>query len=338
MSTVTVVVPTYNRGEALGPVLDRLLASDCQELGEVEIVVVDDGSSAPAAPVVMSRQAPPGFSLKSIRQENAGPAAARNTGFTIGHGDIVIFIDDDILVSPELIRLHVQAHQLSHGAVIFGVCVPPPDARNHVSRLLESLYRSRPDSLTFERVSIIASGQLSVERKSFPDGVYASELRTPAAEEFELSARLRERGIPAFNATEIRAVHDQQLEISDICDQQHKHGMGCAEAICKLPSTLVLQELGNIAMANGPVLPHDPLATKCKKIAKTLIAIPPARQTLVFLSELAGRVIPSYRMNAKILRLVIGVFFFAGYREGLRHFGPSAYDASERSVTPAGRL
>jgi glycosyltransferase involved in cell wall biosynthesis len=50
VSIVSVVVPTYKRGEALGTVLDRLLASDRQGLAEVEIVVVDDGSPVPAAP------------------------------------------------------------------------------------------------------------------------------------------------------------------------------------------------------------------------------------------------------------------------------------------------
>jgi len=323
VSAVSVVVPTYNRGEALGPVLDRLLASDRQGLSEVEVVVVDDGSPVPAVPVVMSRQVLPGFMLKCVRQENAGPAAARNAGFAAAHGNIVLFIDDDILVPPELIRLHVQAHALYPGAVIFGTCVLPAGLDNHVGRLLESLYGSRFDSPRFERVSIIASGQLSVERKSFPDGVYASQLRTPAAEEFELSARLRQRGIAAFNATQIEAIHDQRFGISDVSDQQYKHGMGCAEAVCKLPNTLVMDELVKIARANGPVLPHDPLATKCKKMAKALMAVPHVRQSLILLCRLTCRVVPSHGMNAKLLRLVIGVFFFAGYREGLRRFGPS---------------
>jgi hypothetical protein len=76
-------------------------------------------------------------------------------------------------------------------------------------------------------------------------------------------------------------------------------------------------------VANGPVLPRDPLATKCKKMAKTLLGISQVRRTLVLLCELTGRVGPSHRMNDKLLLFVIGVFFFAGYREGLGRFGPS---------------
>jgi len=323
VNVVSVVVPTYNRGEALGPMLDRLLATDRRGLGEVEIVVVDDGSPVPAAPVVSARQTPPGFMLKCIRQENAGPAAARNLGFTDSRGDIVIFIDDDILVPPELVRQHVEAHDLNPGAVVFGECIPPTGARNNMRRLLESLSGSRPNSRIFERVSLIASGQLSVERKSFPDGVYASQLRTPAAEEFELSARLRQHGTLVIYATQIEAIHDQRFGISDICDQQYKHGMGCAEAVCKLPPKLIMDELAKIAAANGPVLMQDSVATKCKKMAKALLAIPPVRWSLVSFCRLTGRIVPSCRLNTKPLWLLIGVYFFAGYREGLQRFGPS---------------
>ena len=131
----------------------------------------------------------------------------------------MIFIDDDILVPSDLVRQHVEAHILNPGAVIFGGCVPPPGAQNHVGRLLASLYGSRPGHPRFERVSIIASGQLSVERKSFPHGVYASQLRTPAAEEFELSARLAQQGILAIKATQIEAIHDQRFEILNVCAQ-----------------------------------------------------------------------------------------------------------------------
>jgi len=322
VNDITIVVPTYNRGEALGAILEGLLASDHNGLGEIEIIVVDDGSPLPAAPVVSSRKVPPGFTLKCVRQENAGPAAARNQGFAASHGDIVIFIDDDILVPPDLIRQHVEAHVLNPNAVIFGGCIAPPGAAgSHVGRLLKSLYGSQSDRPRFEHVSIIASGQLSVERKAFPESVYASHLRTPAAEEYELSACLLQRGIQAIYATQIEAIHDQSFEISDICQQQYKHGMGCAEAVCKLPDTLVLDELATIAAANGLVCPHDPVATKCKKMAKALLAIPTVRRTLVLLCELSRRIVPSYRLNAKVLWLVIGIFFFAGYKQGLRCFG-----------------
>lgn len=337
VSIVSVVVPTYNRGEALGPVLDRLLTSDRQGGGDVEIVVVDDGSAVPAGPIVNARQAPPGFTLTCVRQENAGPAAARNLGFATSHGDIVIFIDDDILVPPKLVRQHVEAHDLNPGSVIFGLTVPQVSPHTRISKVLELISGNRCAKSRFNPESIISSQHLSVERKDFPTGVYATHLRIPAAEEFELSARLRQRGIAIFSAAEISAVNDQPSGIPYLCEQQYKHGLGCAEAAKKLPGRLIIDELSKIAAANGPILPQDPLKTKCKKIAKMLAAIPAVRRSLLLLCRVTGRVIPIDRLNTKLLFLVIGAFFFAGYQEGLRRFAQVDNDREHEKSPSLGR-
>jgi glycosyltransferase involved in cell wall biosynthesis len=320
---VSVVVPTYNRGNALGPMLDRLLASDRRGLVEVEVIVVDDGSPVPPTSIVNTRQPPLGVTLKCVRQENGGPAAARNLGFATSHGDIVIFIDDDILVPPGLIRQHVEAHELKPGAVIFGVCVPPTGPGTHAGRVLESIYGNRDGGFQFERVSLIASGQLSVERRLFPTGVYAGELKTPGAEEFELSARLRQREIAAFKAMWIKAIHDQPFDALDLCTQQFKHGMGCAEVVCRMPSVRVLVELETVAVTNGPILRHDPLIGKCKKVMKSFLAARWVRPNLISVCRLADKVFIGHSASDRLLRLAIGAFFFAGYRDGLRRFGPT---------------
>ncbi len=77
---VSVVIPTYNRGERLGPTLDALLASDTSGLDAVEIIVVDDGSPEPVAPVVESRVACPPISLRCIRRM-PGPPRPATPGF-----------------------------------------------------------------------------------------------------------------------------------------------------------------------------------------------------------------------------------------------------------------
>src|SRR5271166_367820 len=121
----SVIIPTYGRGEKLGATLDALLKSDTSGLNDVEVIVVDDGSPEPVGPFVQSLVTRPPISLRCIRQENAGPAVARNRGFRESHGDIVLFLDDDILVPRGLIRLHVEAHRCHPGSVVFGRCVPP---------------------------------------------------------------------------------------------------------------------------------------------------------------------------------------------------------------------
>jgi glycosyltransferase involved in cell wall biosynthesis len=124
VSAVSVVMPTFNCSDKLASVLDCLLASDHEGLDEIEVVVVDDGSRIPARSIVLSRKVSSPFTLACVYQANAGPAAARNKGYRNTQHNIVLFIDDDILVPPSLVKQHVRAHELHPGAVIFGHCRP----------------------------------------------------------------------------------------------------------------------------------------------------------------------------------------------------------------------
>lgn len=86
---VTVVVPTYNRGPILRETIDSVLA---QDFTDFELLVIDDGSTDDTARTVRSIPDP---RLEYIRQDNAGPSAARNLGIRRARGDLVAFLDDD---------------------------------------------------------------------------------------------------------------------------------------------------------------------------------------------------------------------------------------------------
>jgi glycosyltransferase involved in cell wall biosynthesis len=88
----SVVIPTYNHAHYLGEAIESALA---QEGPPAEIIVVDDGSRDHPEQVV-SRY--PGVRL--IRQNNAGLAAARNTGWRHAHGRYVVFLDADDRLMP----------------------------------------------------------------------------------------------------------------------------------------------------------------------------------------------------------------------------------------------
>jgi len=62
------------------------------------------------------------------RQENAGPAAARNRGIELATGAIVLFVDDDVVAHPHLIEQHVARHDLDgEGTVVIGPMLTPDD-------------------------------------------------------------------------------------------------------------------------------------------------------------------------------------------------------------------
>jgi len=106
IKTVTVVVPAYGRQDALEGTLASL-ARQTYPSGLIDVVVADDGSDPPLDPT-----APDGLSVKVVAQERDrfGLARARNTGAAQATGDIIAFVDADMV--PE--EVWVEAHALLH--------------------------------------------------------------------------------------------------------------------------------------------------------------------------------------------------------------------------------
>jgi len=115
---VSVVVPAYNAGKTLDETLRSVRGQTHMAL---EIIVVDDGSTDDTA-AVAQRHAEADPRLRVIRQENAGVAAARNTGWQAARGDIVALIDSDDLWAPDKIERQLQALALGGPDVGFVYC------------------------------------------------------------------------------------------------------------------------------------------------------------------------------------------------------------------------
>ena len=88
----SIVIPTYNRPERLANCLEAIALLD-YPCDRFEVIVVDDGSKTPLDSVVEPLKDK--INLKLLRQENAGPAAARNCGAAEAKGEVIAFTDDD---------------------------------------------------------------------------------------------------------------------------------------------------------------------------------------------------------------------------------------------------
>lgn len=90
---VSVVIPCYNAQRYIGATLDAVLA---QTGAELEVIVVDDGSTDGSAALV-AREYP---QVRLIQRTNAGVAAARNAGIEAAQGEWVAFCDADDIWLP----------------------------------------------------------------------------------------------------------------------------------------------------------------------------------------------------------------------------------------------
>jgi glycosyltransferase involved in cell wall biosynthesis len=104
MPDVSVVIPTHNRRGLLGQTLRSALG---QAGVEVEVVVVDDGSSDGTADAVASLA---DGRVRLVRHPRPlGVAVARNAGAGVARGDWVALLDDDDLWAPEKLRRQLEA-------------------------------------------------------------------------------------------------------------------------------------------------------------------------------------------------------------------------------------
>ena len=98
----SVVIPTFNRKELLAEAVESALAQDC---GNVEVIVVDDGSTDGTEALVAEKREGEwkGRDVKFLRQANAGASAARNAGLAAARGEFIQFLDSDDLLFPSKI-------------------------------------------------------------------------------------------------------------------------------------------------------------------------------------------------------------------------------------------
>ena len=107
---VSVVTPAYQAGRFVGAAVSSVLA---QTYGDLELVVVDDGSTDATAAVVEAHDGP----VRLVRQENQGVAAARNRGIAEASGDLVAFCDADDMLFSEHIEALVRVYDERGGIV-----------------------------------------------------------------------------------------------------------------------------------------------------------------------------------------------------------------------------
>ncbi len=112
---VSIIVPAHNEAAGIARAVRSLAGSKYR--GELEVVVVDDGSTDETAQIVE------GLGLERVRllrQANGGKASALNRGLAAGRHDIFVTVDGDTVFEPQTLSLLVQRFREHHVGAISG--------------------------------------------------------------------------------------------------------------------------------------------------------------------------------------------------------------------------
>ena len=170
LPAVSIIVPAFVGSAAQAALLDETLDTVAsQTCKDYELIVVDDGS-----PIEVARMVRRHSRARTIRQSNAGPAVARNTGIAESRGCHLVFLDaDDYLLPPALeAGLDACAAHPECGFVVgpreemtfegtpvpWSVPLPPHQTRIYQSLLAFEWYIIPPSSVMFRRETVGAIG------------------------------------------------------------------------------------------------------------------------------------------------------------------------------------
>ncbi len=194
---ITVQLCTYNRRALLGRVMQALFAQDLDS-SQYEIVLVDDGSTDGTYEDVIAKLAPT-CALTVVRQRNAGLAAGRNAGIARARGELIMFMDDDVLATPGLLAAHVRAHQANSRAIVRGGVI------NVVSfdELPRAAYSWRNYSGAYFWTTNV-SVPLALLREA---GGFDERFREYGWEDLDVGLRLRQMHVPSLLAKDALVYH-----------------------------------------------------------------------------------------------------------------------------------
>jgi glycosyltransferase involved in cell wall biosynthesis len=197
---VSVVVPTYNRA---GFICDAIASIRAQGDANVEIVVVDDGSTDDTERVVAARDT----KVTYVRIEHRGVSAARNRGVLTARGQLVAFLDSDDLWpdgSLELRRAHLD--QYPDADIVYG--------RSRIRHIGDGRRRVGPHDED-EPLLIPMLGSMLCRRSVF-DRVGLFDEALEHAEDIDWLARTKERNIATSTIDDVTLeyrIHDSNMTL-----------------------------------------------------------------------------------------------------------------------------
>jgi glycosyltransferase involved in cell wall biosynthesis len=214
--SISIVVPTYNRRRILARTLPSLLDQDAAG-GEYEVIVVVDGSADGTLEMLSSPDWGP--RVRVVAQPNRGLASARNRGAAEASGEILLFLDDDMIAATDLVRVHLEEHRASGARVILGRMELAEGVRRSflklgveewgrdcAARVSAPGYRIRFDDVHF--------GHASIARSAFNEiGGFDASFVSFGNEDYDLGWRLIHGGVEVgFSARAVaRQIYDKTV-------------------------------------------------------------------------------------------------------------------------------
>jgi glycosyltransferase involved in cell wall biosynthesis len=323
LPTTSVIIPTHNRKDSLLRTLHSL-RQQTFPLERLEVIVVDDGSTD-ETPGIAAEQFP--FAFRYVQQKNQGATAARNYGARLSQSEILVFIDDDMSVSPQ--TLHACAEACGHNtkSLVMGtINTRSTETASVYTRVVLTMadhaWTANEDvELHFLQCN---SELLACKRSDFFEiGMFQDPTEGhgwPNWDDVDFGYRAHLKGFRLLRTSNAVAEH-WDYSISNrltACQRFFRVGRSAVWLFRRHPD---LQRLIPMLRDKTPLAwGQDSPLLIARKLARRLASSPPVLSSLLKLVGILEKRYPSPIVLRRLYYLLHGAHLFQGYQAGLREF------------------
>lgn len=190
---LSIVIPTYNASKFMPNLLDSIFR---QAADDIEIIIVDDCSTDNTVQVVKQ------YPVRVIQMEkNGGPARARNRGVGAAQGDIIFFLDSDVVLLDGAIR-EVNDYFVKNPSAqcVIGICATEPLNKGFVPKYMAMFEYIHLLGTPNNKVSVFAPRCGAIKKDFFQKiGGYDESYKGADVEDFELARRINREDTIVLN-------------------------------------------------------------------------------------------------------------------------------------------
>ena len=288
------------------------------------VVVVDDGSTDDTQ-AIANQQFP--FTFRYLQQKNQGATAARNYGATISQSEILVFIDDDITISPQTLEALAETCSQKTNVLVMGTI-------NKRSNVNASVYTSvvlsmgddsliAHDDVEFDSVDC-NSELLACKRRDFFDiGMFQDPTEGhgwPNWDDVDFGYRAHQKGFRLIGTSKAIAEHWDYSVSNRIsaCQRFYRAGRSAVWLFKRHPE---LQILIPMLHDKTPLAwRQDSLMLITRKLARKVVSSPLVLNSMVKLVNIFEQHYPLPVVLRRLYHLLHGANLYLGYRQGLREF------------------
>ncbi|MFC1747512.1 glycosyltransferase [Pseudomonadota bacterium] len=225
---ISFIIPALNEESNIGQTLTSINSFEKQsDKHSTEVIVIDNGSTDDTVNIAER------LGAKVMIEPEATIAGLRNHGASIAKGDVFIFLDSDVLLTPQWNENIDQVLEKVHESldIITGSHTVPPESNNWLLKYWFSSFAAETESEHVGSAHMIMSKNLFEKLNGFNG-------KLVTAEDYDICYRAKKENVKIINDRNLKVIHeDYPLTVSNFIKREIWHGLGdCASISYALKS------------------------------------------------------------------------------------------------------